>query len=491
MKSELPPLALPSDSPNVEAIDWDSPQVIDPRVISGMKGTITRRFPPRLYEWGPSPYPSNHLKFPVFLEPHGSWYNTRFWRLYNPFHLRIPDGLRAVEIFFERSRFCDEGYQGVIRAGYISPETAAEQRLDFVREYNLLYIDVLEAINGCLEARKRIESKVYTEEMYQNAGIDVKQLRSKYSTSPASENFRQTPLVYLVLDILRSSDAEISTVARVKALELLHDFDTGSLAAAFTNDDQAFCVTGGELVKDLIPWSFMTPSQQKDGPWHNRLFFKNSQIRSKFDSALCAFDFDSRLGALLKQWRSETVQVLLSLLRCHNYTNDWVTADLKKLVFHALVGLIRKDPIQKSELFGINASYRSASASGLQSRLGATTGTVDGFGDGLESLPKEELIARVRQHQAYEQILQAFIAKKASTGAKRVCKDPKGCFKVLELYPAVGEDFDTVLTACYRNSALKWHPNRPLGNEEMLKKLVEAYEVLSDPLSREKYLASD
>jgi hypothetical protein len=57
----------------------------------------------------------------------------------------------------------------------------------------------------------------------------------------------------LALDIVRSDEEAISTAARAKVLELLYNFDIGSVAAAFSAYSKGFLLHERVFVEDLIP----------------------------------------------------------------------------------------------------------------------------------------------------------------------------------------------------------------------------------------------
>jgi hypothetical protein len=399
-----------------------------------------------------------------------------------------------MDLFFNRACIWD-------RDTYYTPswalkiETAREQFLNFVREFHLLFVDLLEAVNGCNDALSRIADKLETCRMYECAGINTKHLEE----DSASVGFRRSCLAYLAIDVLRSPEKDINTAARVRALALLYNFKLDAIASSFAEHKQNFILPDTaryEPVEDLIPRSFMQRPEEKGGTPHNDLFFHNTKIWEIFEirqkgDINSRMNLDRGLAKLLQKYPAETVQTLLSILRMHDIHHD-----VRKVVFHMLVGLSQLDSVQKGELFGIMASYRldgqRGDISSLQSRIGATTGVGASFGDdGLNSLSEDQLRARLRQTNTYMLMLEeklAELAAPASTSAAPFA-DPQGYFKVLGLSPrTASKDFDLLLNACYRTLALKRHPDKG-GNRQEFQELQKAYEKLSDPTLRRQYLA--
>ena len=364
-------------------------------------------------------------------------------------------------------------------------------------------MDLLQAINGSSVAIADIKDKLDTHKLYENASIDPKFLEQDNT----SVEFRQSCLAYLVIDVLRSPDAAVGTAARVCALQLLYQhFDLEAVASSFAKNSEGITLAyeaKNEPVEDMIPRPF---TEEKGGTPHNDVFLLNAKVRKIFrmrqDYGL-KMDFDAEVSVLLQQHPAETVQTLLSLMRVSNYAID------RKLVFHTLVGLSKLDHIQKGELFGVKASYRAVDQhgelSGLHSRIGAMTGVGAGFGDGLESLSREQLIARLRQTINYLDLVEENLASKAgnlntstASASASACgarfTDPEGYFKILGLASTnIPADFEILLTACYHTLARKMHPdkvgNTP-ANTQAFQHLSRAYETLKDPRKREEYLKS-
>ncbi|KAH7169763.1 uncharacterized protein B0J16DRAFT_325632 [Fusarium flagelliforme] len=488
-----------------EHIDWCLSEVVDPKYIAAVRTLIEDNYPRREPKSSKPPYPKEHLGSGSV-----SFYSWRkneekMLHRYNPFCFRIPYNLTALSNLFQ--------YDYTRRLNpYGLNITPAEERLNFLREYHLLYADILEVLNGDGIAKSRLQTKIYTDSMYQSAGIQARHLNIP-SMESVQITFRLSLLAHLALDIVRSEEEAISTAARVKVLKMLYDFDIDSVATAFSNYNKGFLLHEREFVEDLIPGSFIKHVTEKGGTPHNDLFMRNTTIQSIFRMRPLygEIDFDAGLSTLLHRYQAETVQVLLSFLRLNvavvplpnkhcAWANDYEKRNREstKLVFHSLVQLSQLDCIQKRELFGVKASYRTstknARPSSFQSRIGATTGVEGGACDELESLSKESLIALVRQQRAYIERLEELppvLTTKPSTAPS--FNDPKGYFKIFGLDPRTLENIDEILNPYYRALALKWYPDKN-GDDpektEKFKKLQTAYEILSDPEQRNRYLAS-
>jgi hypothetical protein len=488
-----------------ENIDWDLSEVVDPKYIAAVRTLIEDNYPRRKPKSSRPPYPKEHLGSESV-----SFYSWRkndekMLHRYNPFGLRIPYNLTALSNLFQYDytrRFNPYGLN-------ITP---AEERLNFLREYHLLYADILEVLNGDGIAKSRLRTKIYTDSMYQSAGI-----QASYLSLPQKESyqidFRLSLLAHLALDIVRSDEKAISTAARVKVLKLLYDFDIDCVVEAFSTHNKGFLLHEREYVEDLIPRSFIKHATEKGGTPHNDLFRRNSTIQTIFHMRPLygEINFDAGLSTLLHHYQAETVQVLLSFLRLNvavvplpnkhcAWSDDYEKRNREstKLVFHSLAQLSQLDFIQKRELFGAKASYRTstknARPSSFQSRVGAATGVGGGACDELESLSKESLIALVRQQRAYikrlEELPPSLTTNPSTTSS---FSDPRGYFNIFGLDPRTSEHMDEILTSYYRALALRWHPDKNGGDPEKtqkFKKLQTAYEILSDPEQRNRYLTS-
>ncbi|EWZ78416.1 hypothetical protein FOWG_17345 [Fusarium oxysporum f. sp. lycopersici MN25] len=273
-----------------EHIDWDLSEVVNPTYIAAVHTLIEDNYPQREPRGRESPYPKEHLgSYSVSFDP---WMknNEKILSRYNPFHLRIPYNLASLGSLFEY------GYTGCFNRYGLSI-TPAEERLNFLREYHLLYADVLEALNEDDNAESRIRTKIYTDSMYESAGIRTRDLNLPQKES-FHIKFRLSLLAHLALDIVRSDEEAISTAARVKVLKVLYDFDIDSVAAAFSAYNKGFLLHEREFVEDLIPRSFINHATEKGGTPHNDLFTRNSTIRTNSACDLCTARLISMRGYL-------------------------------------------------------------------------------------------------------------------------------------------------------------------------------------------------
>jgi len=513
----VPPLLIERTSIEAgENIDWNNSSKISPDHIEGIRQRISKSFPETekpQYSWQSptSPYPEEDLEKSLSFYPKNHSYakysDKNITERYNPYSFKMPYALQSFDHWVDGSNVFS-AYDEQQRGGYMPPgkikeKDAKTQYLNFIKEYHLLYVDLLEAAAGSQESVNRIKNKIHTNELYERAGIDPKYLKKSYSSNNASDEFRYGMLVQMSIDALVSSDPALSTAARAQILSVLHqNFDPEKLATSFEKNSLGFKLpysVKDEPVEDLIPRAFMKRPEEKGGTPHNELFLKNEkiqdifQIRPGYGILSERMNFDAGLSVLLNQHPKETVQTLLSLMRIPQTGRE-----IQKLALHALLNLSQLDPAQKGDLFGIKASYRTdiqnQNQSGFQSRVGGTTGVGAGFGhDGLDGLSADQLRTRLRQAHAYMNLLEEKLAANASVaGATQTHEtsfsDPKNYLKILGLSPSVQEeDFEILLTACYRTLARKMHPDKG-GDTEKFKELQNAYEVLSDPEKRFNYL---
>jgi hypothetical protein len=152
-----------------EHVDWCLSEVVDPRYIAAVRTVIEENYPRREPKSSKSPYPKEHLGSESVSIYSWKKNDEKMLRRYNPFGLRIPYNLTALSNLFH--------YDYTRRLNpYGLNITPAEERLNFLREYHLLYADILEVLNGDGIAMSRLRTKISTDSMYQSAGIHARRL---------------------------------------------------------------------------------------------------------------------------------------------------------------------------------------------------------------------------------------------------------------------------------------------------------------------------
>ena len=292
-----------------EHIDWCLSAVVDPKYIAAVRTLIEDNYPRREPKSNKSPYPKEHLG-----SESASFYPWRkneekMLHRYNPFCFRIPHHLTTLNNLFQ--------YDYTRRLNpYGLNITSAEERLNFLREYHLLYADILETLNRDNIAKSRLQTKIYTDSIYQSARIQARSLDVP-SIESIQITFRLSLLAHLVLDIVRSKEKAISTITKVKVLKMLYNFNINSVTTAFSAYNQSFLLHKHKCVEDLIPRSFINHATEKGGTPHNNLFTQNSTIQSIFQiqPLYSKLNFNIRLSILLHHYQAKTIQTLLSFLR--------------------------------------------------------------------------------------------------------------------------------------------------------------------------------
>lgn len=470
-----------------------SAPVIDEDWINALQKKINDIYPDMVMK-----YPRQKYDYPTKGVGHANISNTKkndMYLRYNPFHLRLPHELESDESFYERNkirqdRFCDRSDRN-----WITVVDASVTYLNFIEQYNLAYITFLRAINGSEQALLQLKDLFTSEKMYSDAGV----LKVHLHKDANKGLFISGVLAYVTLNIVFSKEDNISTGARIKALEILStNFDIEKISEAFSCYQTGYSLKNieDEPVYDMIPKRFVTSANESGGTPHNQIFLENIKIKEMFNIRWRKLtNLDGGISTLLNKHPSEMLQVLNGLLRYDSLLREEI-----KYIFTSIVSLSKLDNIQKGEIFGTKASYRNNGESqrSLETRVGWVMGS-ENFGDfvnedELNHLSNEELKVRVRQatfriYQLEAELVEA--GRHSVLEAVSDQNDPNGYFATLLLHPDTPEEhFEELLKRNYRVLALKLHPDKPNGDAEKFKKLQEAYEVLLDVESRNRYRAA-
>ena len=360
---------------------------IDPKYISEVRTLIAHNFPKRKPAIAPSAYPRKHLQLnEICLVPQGSsLYDDEVGNRYNPYSFRLPYEVQTTRRFFAEN-IVPPGLASRFSPFHLRQDTANQKFLNFVKEYHLLYLDLLEAINGSPSAVSQIIDKMQGKQMYEHANIYTRLLRQNEDIDLSSMDFRLACLAYLIIDIVRSSEVRIYSKARIHALRLLrrfrndiHYFDSHIIATCFAKYSRGFrlpCSATDEPVGDLIPPSLMKKAEDNDCVPHNDIFFQNGMIQAMFKimpgvvgSNEVRMDYDAGWACLFQYHPYEAVQVSLSLMR-HHRINDGIRAT----AFLDLVGLSKSWECEEQG-FGAKASYRADIQHGMMLICNSSTDT--------------------------------------------------------------------------------------------------------------------
>lgn len=357
------PFASPPDQPRrdgVTAAPVGAPNAdIPDEYLARLDATIDANFPPRYLR-----YPEEVFSgYPPYLKREGELhYVPEVVARYNPFNLTIPYRLQSYETLYDHTRVpLDSSNPWVATRWELGRSLAIRTHLDLVKQYNIAYVTLLRAVNGSGAALAELKTLFTGNKILETAEVRVEFMNTKSTRDDHLQTFVDAMIGLLCVDVLRSSDSQISTAARIRALEILRDdFNLDAIATALTTrgDALGFRLTAGQEVYDLIPRTFVTKREEAGGTPHDDLFWKNEKIKEIFPSKPHPgglgniVDLDEGLRELVSKYPREAVQVLLSVVRTQNFQVD------QTLAFHALVALTKLDESRKEIVFGSGASYR-------------------------------------------------------------------------------------------------------------------------------------
>jgi hypothetical protein len=483
-------------------LNWNDNAVISTTYIAELKKRITNNFPKNADSWmftGGFPAPDiEKMKSSMYDK------NLQLSKNYNPLELPLVEVLSCYGSFYVERVIVDDGEIYGSSTHSIGKNDAIVGYLNFLKQYNLAYIDYLEAINGSTEAIKLLLEKFSTEKMFVTAKIKMNFFHKKYYST---QDFLYGVLAHLSFHILFSKDADISTIARARAFEIIvNHFDLDAISKAFKSHagkNYDLCRLFGEKIEvyNLIPKAFVTESHETGELPHNKLFFKNKTIANIFkidaNSPYPAKEkLASAIGDIITHYQTYAIHIIHSALRC--VSND---SAVFSYLFAALLKLSKLDNIQKETIFGEDACYRHG---GENKRN--TTAQIDwvmglsNFGgyldeNELSQLDNEQLKTRIRQqaYRIYKLEAAALNAEKDRIlSSLNQHNDPSDYLRRL-LMPAEDmpeDDFNELLQRNYRVLAHEYHPDSQTGrgSNTLFLRLREAYEVLADRERRINYM---
>lgn len=302
---------------------------------------------------------------------------------YNPLHLRLPLRLESYLSLYDARKI---GFRGERHDDHrLSKQTAVTTHLELAKHHNVAYVDMLRAANGSEQALSRLKAAFIEGKIFDAAGIYKACLKHG-----EDQRLLQAMLGHLSLDILRSPEREITTAARIGALEILRDhFDVDSIAKAVADPTESGIVHYRDHTNDLIAQTFLTDPADRNLP-HTQLFWANKKIIEIFaarEDDGWKIDVKKGVAELSRRFRKETVQMTIGLLRYEHSSVDGASA------FRALIGLTELDESTKQRIFGDYASYRN----GGVSRDSSSADDCDVDEGDINRMTPQQVVALVRR----------------------------------------------------------------------------------------------
>ena len=456
----------------------------------------------------------------------------------NPLSLIRPESLHTLNSLYERNGNRSVGvayYEdpSSIKRGYKDREYESDYA-SIIKSFEGLYLTILESLNNTeKDARIDAVKKVLGEFFSETPRLwpsDKKVPTISKVDNPAGW------LLYTILSVIDNPSEEISSVGRLRALELLSLFDADQLSEGFRSDKYNCKYYNGydraHVAK--LPYTFCSREERLDEN-HRDKWERNSLIKTvivKDNNG--RIDWKSTIAIILEKYPREAVQ--LALLFLHD--NQTSAGGIQLL--RSIPSLDRET---QAVLLGQKATFM------IEHKLGNsdTDAVLEGLGlvnptavvTGMTERTREELaqiLARQTQLSMHLELLVVEAQQRASAIAwensqlKQVVQaqsaeltywrngqqpkvvtdefrqrnpedvfkkiDPLGYLCVLGLHPMAFENLDDgdireLVGRQYKYFASKFHPDHQAGgkaDEEKMRLLNEARDVLVDEVKRKQYL---
>ena len=275
----------------------------------------------------------------------------------NPLGLSLPYRLTALDRLFDSRVSAPRPDAGrPPQAAGFNPAEARAVLLDLVKQQNVAYIDLLEAVDGSSEALARLKSTFGELGLLSRLG-PMRQFLNRGGFM-GDQAIAHAMLGHLCLDVLLSPDPEISTTARVSALSLMRDhFDERVIAAAMAHGlEGAALLTDGEDTREFVPPRFREPPalETREAPfWSNPTIAALFSVPTEDGKPAPGMSLEEGAIRLLIHYPAEAIQTLVGVLRIDNPRIDRTHA------FRALIDLTTLSEPRRTQVFGDAASYRS------------------------------------------------------------------------------------------------------------------------------------
>ena len=275
----------------------------------------------------------------------------------NPLGLSLPYRLTALDRLFDSGVSAPRPGAGRSpQAAGFNPVEARAVLLDLVKQQNVAYIDLLEAVDGSPDALARLKSTFGELGLLSRLG-PMRQFLNRDGFM-GDQAIAHAMLGHMCLDIVLSPDPGISTEARVSALSLMRDhFDERVIAAAMAHrrEGAALVADGGDT-REFVPPRFReppTPGKRQTPFWGNPTIDALFSVSTGDGKPALGMSVDEGAVRLLIHYPAEAVQTLVGVLRIDNPHIERTHA------FRALIDLTTLSEPRRTQVFGDAASYRS------------------------------------------------------------------------------------------------------------------------------------
>jgi hypothetical protein len=437
---------------------------------------------------------------------------------YNPLGLIMPEGLKNIDEWLrEQSR--EHMYAATYRriearekGGFgVSTRESEKMEDDFiflVHSWNEYHVRFLEALNIQDAGARKNRIDAVGKEIFGKAMGFLSTVELK-SLSPY-DNPEQW-MIYNALNVVISGDRRILPVARLRAIEVLTQYDQAALEKIFYGTDQSTNLRkryrpswGWEKEFDetllRLPRTFWSTDAErtslKHDKWLENRFMRQILGVAEHESFFWKSDFDwsAVYNRLVQHYPNEAVQVVLLFMTERKIATQ---------AFQGLIGLSKLDPVTALSVFGPKATYLrihdmpGSTADQINEGMGLEVFDTD-FAAEFKDLPKEQLLQVIRRLQLenfeYQRKLFEGTRKDASqyfrqTTAQEVSRiDPNGYWRLLGVNPDTDpNDLEEIIKRNYWFLAKKYHPEGTEPDEDKMKQLNDAHEVLLDPEKRRRY----
>ncbi len=436
---------------------------------------------------------------------------------FNPFNLPMPAGLQNIDAWL-REQQKDWQYKSPWsrtrerqQGSYVNEWTLRQTDDDFirvVRAWNQYHLGFLETLNAADLHTRRDQIESLGQTIFTQTPDTILSQKSTQELSPY-DNPRLW-MIYSALNVLICPDDAVSPVAKFRAIEVLSTYDTADLIEEFFKPEEYGQPQGRwnpslgwieYFKKNLLrlPRAFWETPQDRTQPLHEH-WWDNSHIHALFGEPkpghrrVTNYDYGQIFNQLVTQHPNEAVHIALLML---------TDSSLHTAAFSGIIAMAKLNPIAVQTLFGPQASYLRIHlmpadvTDQIDYGLGLATYDAD-LAANVEGLTKEQLMEVIRQlrfriamqEEALRQrdihSAETYFATTAQFELNQI--DPQGYWQLLGVNPFMDPaDLGEAITRAYRSLAKKYHPDGEQPDENKMKRLNAAYEILNNPQKRADY----